>query len=248
MVPTIPAEKYKPEGPPSSIALFEEDQKISVPLQIFHLALFDAITVYAVQQDSVKEQVYREMPKWKSEGRQPFDEVRRDVCSSLIKGKDAKLMDVLSKYPDVDVIALTELSPGLVSEVKKEYKQKGYSVFVPATTGSVYSVIILKESSFPPSSVEVVQLTDDTTKFPENDLFAVKAKGPLGQTFLISSFHGLSDGTTSDEVVQMLNKKKERASRRHGRHGRYGRKHKERASSTTVLPDVQRERVAILFQ
>jgi len=45
--------------------------------------------------------------------------------------------------------------------------------------------------------------------FPPSDLFAITATGPDAKQYLIASFHGASEGTTSGEVLKLLHQKKE---------------------------------------
>ena len=184
-------------------AITLDEEKISIPLQVVAIAIFDAILVHMLN-------VVSEPGVW-----QP---IKRDIISSLVKNKVPEQLAILAKqYSGSDIICLQEVSASFVDEAKVfPPLSELYFVVSPANIDAARdqnSVILLSKTRFPEgSSGEITHLLasnfDEGVKSPvsDGDLLMVTATDSLGDKYVIASFHGDSAGLATIPVLKAMNK------------------------------------------
>ena len=171
-----------------------DEQAMSIPLQILCLAVLDAIFLYIV--DSVSSDTWQN--------------IRQTLSRALILGKDERICSIVAQsYKDADLIFLQEASSSLV-RVLAEHKElsQTYFLLVPDNFDGKRdqnSIILVDRRRFiAASSVEVTQLVAEHVggKFLEpGDLLAVSIDDIHGARWLLVSFHGDSNGLSTQPAL-----------------------------------------------
>jgi len=180
-------------------AVTEEEEAISLPLQLVCQAIFDAIMVHMM--NSVAEA-------------KDWQELKMEIVSALNKKKVEHTLAILQKtYVDADVIALQEVSSSLIDDAVKRLGDT-HHVVAPAEIDAVRdqnSVLLLKKTTFPKGAHrEITQGVQDS--FPPNvsvpvakgDILAVQAKDRHGLPYVLASFHGDTNGLATIPVFDAL--------------------------------------------
>jgi len=180
-------------------AVTEEEEAISLPLQLVCQAIFDAIMVHMM--NSVAE-----AKEWQ--------ELKMEIVSALNKKKVEHTLAILQRtYADADVIALQEVSSSLIDDAVKRLGDT-HHVVAPAEIDAVRdqnSVLLLKRTTFPKGAHrEITQDVQDS--FPPNvsvpvakgDILAVQAKDRHGLSYVLASFHGDTNGLATIPVFDAV--------------------------------------------
>jgi len=180
-------------------AVTEEEEAISLPLQLVCQAIFDAIMVHMM--NSVAE-----AKEWQ--------ELKMEIVSALNKKKVEHTLAILQRtYADADVIALQEVSSSLIDDAVKRLGDT-HHVVAPAEIDAVRdqnSVLLLKRTTFPKGAHrEITQDVQDS--FPPNvsvpvakgDILAVQAKDRHGLPYVLASFHGDTNGLATIPVFNAV--------------------------------------------
>ena len=95
LIPPILRAKYP--------AINEEEQAISIPLQILCLAILDAIFVHIMNSVACG----------------TWEQVRRTLCGALIQGKAARICEIIAEsYPDCEVLFIQEAAAVFIHDVR----------------------------------------------------------------------------------------------------------------------------------
>ena len=175
-------------------AISVDEQAMSIPLQILCLAVLDAIFLYVVNSVCPS--------RWET--------IRRALSRVLINGKDNRICCILAQsYKDAEAIFLQEASSALVRELRRQPElSKKYFLLLPETFDGKRdqnSIILVDRRRFiAASSVEVTQLVAEHVggKFLEpGDLLAVSIEDVHGARWLLVSFHGDSNGLSTQPAL-----------------------------------------------
>ena len=197
----IPYTMLKPISKAKYPAITKEEEAISLPLQTMCGAIFDAILVHMMNTVSSPE-------IW-----QPL---KHTMVEALNRKKVPNTIKILkTTYGDTDIITLQEVSASFIEIAKKELGMK-YFVVAPAEIDSVRdqnSVILLKKATFPNGpTTEVTKLVQEafptSKKIPVavGDILSVTASDVDGIRYLISSFHGDTNGLATIPVLTAIQK------------------------------------------
>ena len=178
-------------------AITEEEQSISVPLQITCLAALDAIFVFILN----------------AVGPFVWQGIRRDLCDALITGKTPKVCHVLAEaYADCDVLFLQEAAAAFVRDACTHPSLNDrYFVLAPILHGTrdQNSLVLACRRRFRADSA--VDVTNRIIAglggawVAQGDLLAVSvadsAPGAASRRWLLASYHGDSNGLSSQPMV-----------------------------------------------
>ena len=180
-------------------AISEEEEKISIPLQLLCLAIFDCILVHIMNTIS---------PAWQT--------IRQQIADNLNKKKVPRTCEIIhTKYPS-DIICLQEAGSFLIHQLKGylEFPNSHFIVYPEKmdNTRDQNSIILLKKSIFDEStakeiSEEVIENVKQTTgqnPVVAGDLCVVSIKNVSGVDYFIASFHGDTNGLATIPVLNSL--------------------------------------------
>eukprot|EP01060_Flectonema_neradi_P010847 TRINITY_DN1792_c2_g1_i1.p1 TRINITY_DN1792_c2_g1~~TRINITY_DN1792_c2_g1_i1.p1 ORF type:complete len:545 (+),score=84.15 TRINITY_DN1792_c2_g1_i1:162-1637(+) len=175
-------------------AITEEEELMSVPLQVLYGALFDVVVVNLL--NSID-------PSWAS--------IRQEACALLNKNKVSRTTEIITTQyaPTSSVIFLQETSRELVLELQNSISGT-HTVHVPLKFDNdrgQNSIILLKNSDF--DNVEEVTSSVlsrlQRSGLANGDLFGVTARHiPSSTLWVLVSYHGDSNGMFSIPVVSAV--------------------------------------------
>lgn len=179
----IPRAKYP--------SLTEDDERLSLPLQVLHQAIFDSILVHmlnSIDADS-------------------WQDLRMEMCQGLNLKKNDRILEILTTtYQTADVICLQEVGKSLIKKLSQGF-DKEFWVAIPEDSKSreQNSVVLLRKTRFA-QAPKRVQLDLGSGEIPveSGDLLAVEAKLDSSSTVLVASFHGDTDGLATIPVLNAL--------------------------------------------
>jgi len=191
MLKIIPRAKY--------VLLSEEEENMSIPLQILSAALFDAILVHILTS--------LDATMASGEGATTWQSLRHGICHSLNLKKNDNIMNILgTKYIDLDVMFLQEVSSAFIDRAMASPISEVYHIIAPQhrSNSNQNSVVLLSRERFPKG------ITDDVTKLLKfkdpklvapGDVTVVHATDVFGVHFVLASFHGDTNGLATIPVV-----------------------------------------------
>ena len=176
----------------------EDEEKISIPLQILCAAIFDAILVNMMNTIDKK--------AW-----QPL---REDICSKLNRKKTDRTIEILeTAYSSTDIMFLQEVASSFGDAVKNRQLSNVYDFYSPmAMDGDrdQNSFILLQKGKFRDVTEvtnDVLKELDSTKQVPiaNGDLLAVTAVDTEdGTKYLLASFHGDTNGLATIPIVSAM--------------------------------------------
>jgi hypothetical protein len=177
-------------------AITPEEQAISVPLQLLCLAILDCIFIHILNTVA---------PGW--------ERTRRQLCDALITGKAARICAIITKsYHDFDVIFLQEAAAIFVRQVTDcPDLQSRFRLLAPRALDGKRdqnSLILLSRRRF--GDAPVADVTDRIAAtlggpwLAAGDLLAAAVQSADGAGWLLVSFHGDSNGLSTQPVVQAV--------------------------------------------
>ena len=178
-------------------AITIEEQAISVPLQILCLAILDAILIYMVNKVSPA--------SWEA--------VRGNLCEALIRNKSKKLRHILSQsYSHMDVIFIQEAAAIFVQHIRDDHEMHDrFEVLLPWNVDGKRdqnSMILVRRQRFVKSTfIDLTKtlLNDiEGTWVAPGDLVVYSVAGVDGCRFLLVSFHGDSNGLSTQPIMEVL--------------------------------------------
>ena len=175
-------------------AISEQEELMSVPLQVLYGALFDVVVVNLL--NSIH-------PSW--------PQVRREACKLLNKNKVRRTTEIITTQysPSSSIMLLQETSLELVQELQKATAAT-HTVHVPLKFDpdrSQNSIILLRTDEF--DSIEEVTSSIlsrlQRSGLANGDLFGITARHkPSSSLWLLVSYHGDSNGLFSSPVVSAV--------------------------------------------
>ena len=177
-------------------AITAEEQAVSIPLQLMCLALFDAVLVRMLNLVAKK--------TWQS--------IKRSLCNALIKQKSMRTVAILAeKYSHSDIIFIQEAAAALQMQLSTEkIIWDRFIVLKPSVLDGKRdqnSFILASKEMFEDSAMEISDLVLDCvggTWVAPGDLLAVTMRSRSGEGYLLASFHGDSNGLSTQPFVEAL--------------------------------------------
>lgn len=178
-------------------AVSELEEKVSHPLQVLILAVFDAILVQVLN-SIYAEDVY------------VWQDIRHEICENLNLKKTTKTLAILKEqYSKQDIIFLQEVGTQLLgSRMSRSLVQ-----FVPKTPSknNQNSVIYLRRHTFPDATAEFKEVTSDVLAelqgtpqagmVSNGDLLVIQSSM---FRLILASFHGDTNGLATKPVVDVV--------------------------------------------
>lgn len=189
-------------------ALSEEEERISLPMQVLCLALFDCILVHMMN-------VLSPSGEWLT--------IKRALCDALYTNKKTRTLEILEspRYAACDVIFLQEVAGSFVLKLQSSNLTQHHHVVAPAKMDCIRdqnSILLLKKETFP-DAVNILEVTDTVLKtlqqnangasdagtgVLDGDLLAVSARDAANLEYFIASFHGDTEGLQSIPVLEAV--------------------------------------------
>merc|ERR1711971_533066 len=161
----------------------EEEEAVSVPLQLVLQGVFDAILINLMQ----------------TKGGLIWEGLRRDICTALNSKKSTILLDILkTTYRDADVIFLQEAGNQLVELLRHNFAET-HRLVVPkdfSTKRNQNSVMLLRSSLF--SEPREIDIPNDG--WDAGDLLVVVTTVD-GVELTLASFHGDTNGLLTTPMI-----------------------------------------------
>ena len=180
----IPRAKY-PE-------LSEDDERVSLPLQVVSIAIFDAILVHMLEKI----------------GQGFWQELRSEMCLALNSKKNERVLDILSNgYGHSDVVCLQEVGAAFAAQAMDTLQD--FWVIVPSSAKALSrdqnSVILAKKSIFANQPLDVTHSVPlSGAPVEDGDLLIVQGSSVEGNRFILASFHGDTDGLATIPVIRAV--------------------------------------------
>lgn len=172
--------------------LSEEEERISIPLQVLYLAIFDRIVLYLANKAA---------DDWES--------VKKSLVKTFVQDKEKKTIEIIDvTYNDVDVLFLQEVSTKFIDK----WSDSSRKMYLPEKLNkrNQNSVIVLKKSEFTgiEDITKMVYAQFDSWKRPnpcnDGDLLLLKATGVDGKGYILGSFHGDTQGCATIPVIEAI--------------------------------------------
>ena len=188
-------------------ALSEEEERVSLPMQVLCLALFDCALVHIMNTLSPS-------GEWLT--------IKRRLCDALFVNKQARTLEILSgpAYASCDVIFLQEVAGNFVAKLQESPLGTSHHVLPPAKLDSARdqnSVVLLKKSTFPDTAAggagsgAFLEVSDDVRAtlggdagVMDGDIMVVRAADAAGRPYVLATFHGDTEGLQSPGVLEAL--------------------------------------------
>jgi len=178
----------------------EEEEKVSLPLQTMCGAIFDAILVHMMNTVS-------EPDVWQS--------LKKTMVENLNRQKVPHTLEILETvYGTSDIITLQEVSASFIDQARKRSLGQQFWIVSPADLDAVRdqnSVIFLKKETFPAGpSAEITALVENSFEegaavpIANGDILAITATDRDGIPFVITSFHGDTNGLATKPVLSAV--------------------------------------------
>ena len=181
-------------------AVTESEEAMSLPLQTYMIAAFDAILIHIMNQVAPH----------------TWQDIRRQLCLNLNAKKNDRIVEILRKtYGDADVIFLQEVASSFLKKIRSSVSE-----FAVLSSKNINlkrdqnSVILIRRSRFDPHSMnEVSRRVEDTMKrletrpvpVAQGDIFAITIRGRVDKRhYLLASFHGDTNGLATIPVVRSV--------------------------------------------
>jgi hypothetical protein len=177
-------------------AITEEEEAVSISLQLLCLAILDAIFVHMLNEVE---------PLW--------EEVRKDLCNALIINKATNICRIIAEsYSDMEIIFIQEAAAIFSQQAQSvpELSLK-FALLRPWNMDdkrNQNSLILVDRQRFLLSScVDVTSQVLDAvegTRLAPGDLIAVSIEDTGGLRWLLASFHGDSNGMATLPVMRAI--------------------------------------------
>lgn len=187
-------------------AVTEEEERLSVPLQMLCLAAFDALMVHI-------------MVTLSPDGR--WQAIKNSIEEAIYANKDRVILEILqASAQGAEVICLQETAGAFKDQLLTTMGHL-YHVVVPQDLDpkrNQNSMVLLLKARFPGGVREEVtkqayaELGGMGAPVERGDLVAVTTTDAVGDSFLIASFHGDSNGLGTKPVVSSVARLLERQS------------------------------------
>jgi len=173
-------------------AITVEEAAVSKPLQALYLAVFDAVLLHLVH----------------TVGPDSWLGVKRKLCAALVDGKEMRQVAVLDDmYSLMDVLCLQEVSAAMIDLIRARLGERFHVVLGEEASAerNQNSAILLRKATFVSPGREVTAEATSrmvhAKSLAAGDLLVVHATSVCGADFVVTSFHGDSDGKLTIPVV-----------------------------------------------
>ena len=180
-------------------AISAEEQAVSIPLQILCLALFDATLVHLLN----------------SVAQKSWQRIKKTLSNGLVKEKCNRTISILAdQYANSDVIFIQEAAGAFYLQLLIESViTRKFIVLKPSVLDGKRdqnSFILISREMFQDDAAEevsegILQFVGGNWVAP-GDLIAVTARSKSGMDYLLASFHGDSNGLSTQPFVQALDR------------------------------------------
>eukprot|EP00927_Polykrikos_kofoidii_P072379 TRINITY_DN684_c2_g2_i1.p1 TRINITY_DN684_c2_g2~~TRINITY_DN684_c2_g2_i1.p1 ORF type:complete len:621 (-),score=92.25 TRINITY_DN684_c2_g2_i1:98-1717(-) len=176
-------------------ALTEEEERVSVPLQILCLAIFDAIIVHLMNKLSPEN---------------TWQVVKAEICDKLYRNKHKRTVEILAEvYAAVDVMCLQEVAAVFQDAYQKSPLCKSHNIFLPVKLDGKrdQNSVILLSKDFPIDTCKdvtsvVAEALPPRIKLMDGDLLVIEAVSAVdSKSYLFVSFHGDTNGLMTLPVL-----------------------------------------------
>jgi len=184
-----PVEMLEPIKRSKYPAITEEEERISIPLQILCQAVFDCIIVHLMNKLSPD-------TEWQV--------VKSTICDRLFRNKHRRTVQILAeRYQNVEVICLQEVAAVFADHFRTSPLAASHVIVTPLKLDSSRdqnSVLLLSKETFLPDSVEdvsssIAKVMEKGSSLAEGDLLAVQVRRVKDdKPWLIVCFHGDTSG------------------------------------------------------
>jgi hypothetical protein len=178
-------------------AITADEQAVSIPLQILCLALFDATLVYLLNTVAEKS----------------WQRIKKSLSNGLVKQKSNRTVSILAdQYSNADVIFIQEAAGAFYLQLLGESViAERFIILKPSVLDGKRdqnSFILISRATFEDDIAEeisdiVIQFVGGNWVAP-GDLIAVTARSKSGVDYLLASFHGDSNGLSTQPFVEAL--------------------------------------------
>lgn len=179
-----------------------EEEAVSLPLQTMCGAIFDAILVHMMNTLS-------EPAVWQS--------LKKTMVENLNRLKVPHTLDILETvYSTSDIVTLQEVSASFIDQARKRSLGQQFWIVSPGDLDAVRdqnSVIFLKKETFPAGpSAEITAIVENSFEegvevpIAMGDILAITATDRDGIPFVITSFHGDTNGLATKPVLSAIMK------------------------------------------
>ena len=189
MMQKIPHAKYP--------AISEEEEAMSIPLQLLAMAIFDGILLHIL--NTVAPQTWRP--------------IKLSLCEAFNQNKGSKVISIIEEsYTDTDVIFIQEAAAAFV-EAAKACLGRQFLIIRPYLLDGFRnqnSIILARRGFFKEGSTvdvtdHIIRLAGGIKWIVPGDLCALTLQGADGKRYLLASFHGDTNGRASLPVLKALN-------------------------------------------
>lgn len=189
-----PCEMLAPINRDKYPAITAEEEKVSVPLQVVCMAIFDAVLVHLMN---------AVLPKG---GWQP---IKKSIVDALFSKKSANVLKVLrDACAGADILCLQECAHTFADG---DTFLETYHKVVPGDADpsrAQNSIVLLKKDRFPNGAeeltTEAMAFLGEKSGVDKGDLLVLRAEDSAGKKFLVASFHGDTNGLKSKAVVSTV--------------------------------------------
>lgn len=188
MLETIRRSKYP--------AVTKDEERLSIPLQVLSMAIFDAILVH------IMNSIFSD-GHWMA--------VKTVLVDLLYRRKHSRTLDILSKYQHVEVLCLQETTATFGDHLQMSGFKDSHKLMAPSKFDGKRdqnSIILLDKRMF----INPIEVTDQVMKhFPrpnrgciaDGDLIVVSARHSFsGKMFAIVCFHADTDGLLTIPILE----------------------------------------------
>jgi hypothetical protein len=184
-------------------AITEEEEAISIPLQVLAHAIFDAVQVHMLNTVATP---------------QVWQPIRRSIVTALNLQKVPNTLKIIAEqYVDTDIVCLQEVSASFIDVANADATiASKFHVVSPRDldgTRDQNSVVMLSKARFPAGAgVEITEVVegnlDKSVESPValGDIIAITATDAGGQKYVIVSFHGDTNGLATIPVLAAVHK------------------------------------------
>jgi len=187
-------------------ALSEEEEAVSIPLQVLALAIFDAILVHLVDASAAASGI-----RWQ--------DIKVKLCTALVVHKQENVLRVLREQvaPTADVIFMQEVAGAFMEVFRKSELAERFALLAPQNVDKVRnqnSLIMvanvrLDSGADAPEELDVSISLGKDVPVADGDICAFAVPLRLGgstRRCVLASFHGDTAGLASTPVVSSIRK------------------------------------------
>jgi len=179
-------------------AVTEQEERLSIPLQILCQAIFDVIIVHLMNKLSPENE---------------WQVVKSTICDRLFRNKHTRTLQILAdRYSNIEVMCLQEVAAVFKDHFQASALAETHKLVLPQMLDGKRdqnSVICLSQEAFVLDSItevtnNVAACLKEGTKLAAGDLLAVKALTKDLKPWLIVSFHGDTNGLLTLPLVDAV--------------------------------------------